>query len=269
MREQLEKTINRFKNSQTSLETYQAISDFVEIIISVPEFIAQVEKEGEIIHNAKVANNRDKGDYSKKHNERRDRIHIALHQLDPTFPLRNLHDVYFGMKIENIANESSWLFHRFGPDEPMLREDKIEYGMFINKLYKKILPFLKDKTEEKHPKEIKVKSYDENRKVLNIGNFEIPIARNEGNNNAHEIMAYIFVDNKSNLKNKFYYADMAKERFEDENYNSKDKDAHQKYSGACKRINERIKDITNGQVKELLIFNYSTKGHVQVNPKYI
>ena len=55
MKEKIENIIKRFQDSQTSLEAYQAISDFVEIIINIPEFIAQVEKEGEIIHNAKIA----------------------------------------------------------------------------------------------------------------------------------------------------------------------------------------------------------------------
>ncbi len=268
MKEQLKNIIERFHNSRTSLEVYQAISDFVEIIIAVPEFIAQVEKEGEIIHNAKIALNRDKGDYSKKHNRRRDKKGEALHQLDPIFPLRNLYSVHDGIKTENIADNTDWLFCRFGPDEPMPIEDKIEYRMFINKLYKKIVPFLKNKTEEKHAEEIKVKSYDEANKTLNIGNYKIQIAKNEGNNNAHEIMAYIFMDNKNNLNDKFYYAEIAKKRFEAD-YNSRNKYAHQPYSGACKRINDRIKDVTDGQIKEFLIFDYSTLGHIEVNPKYL
>ncbi|MCK4797616.1 MAG: hypothetical protein KAT05_09555 [Spirochaetes bacterium] len=267
MKEQLENIIKRFQDSQTSLESYQAISDFVEIIINIPEFIKQVEKEGEVIHNAKIALNRDKGDYSKEHNERRSKKHIALHQLDPIFPLRNLHNVYQGIKTENIANSSDWLFHNFSPDEQMLIEDKVEYQMFINKLYKKVIPFLEVKKEKKK-NELKVKSYDEKTKTLIIGNIKILIAKNDGNNNAHEIMAYIFVDNKSKLSNKFYYSEIAKYRFEAP-YNSDDKYAHQMYSGACKRINDIIKDTTDGQIKEFLIFNYSSLGHIQVNSKYV
>lgn len=269
MNEQLKDIMKRFKESQTSLEAYQAISDFVEIIIAVPEFIAQVEKEGENIHNAKIAVNRDKGDYSKEHNRRRDKMDRALHQLDPIFPLRNLHNVYHGIKTENIVDNTDWLFCRFGPDDLMPTEDKIEYRMFMDKLYKKILPFLKNKTEEKHIEEIKVRSYDEERKILTIGNYQILIAKNEGDNNAHEIMAYIFIDHKNNLKDKFYYSEIAKERFEDENYTDKGKKAHQLYSGACDRINERIKDETDGKIKEFLKFNYSYKGHIIINPDYL
>ncbi len=57
MKEQLENTIKRFQNSKTSLESYQAISDFVEIIINISEFIEQVEKEGKEIYNAKSSGN--------------------------------------------------------------------------------------------------------------------------------------------------------------------------------------------------------------------
>ena len=267
MKEKLENIIKRFQDSQTSLESYQAISDFVEIIINVPEFIAQVEKEGEIIHNAKSENNRDKGDYSKKHNEHRTKKHIALCQLDPLFPLRNLTYVYEGIKIENIADDSDWLFCNFSPDDPMPDTDKWEYIDYINKVYKKALPFLEVKKEEKKS-ELKVKSYNEETKTLIIGDLKILIAKNEGNNNAHEIMSYIFVDKIDNLKDKHYYSEIAKNRFE-VLYNSDDKYAHQPYSGACKRINDIIKDTTDGQIKEFLIFNYSSLGHTQINSKYV
>lgn len=267
MKKQLEIIIKRFQNSKTSLESYQAISDFVEIIISIPKFIAQVEKEGEIIYNAKIALNKDKGDYSKEHNERRSRKSKALHQLDPIFPLRNLHSVYKGIKTENIANSSGWLFSDFNPDDPMPEYDKKEYQSFLDKLYKKVIPFLEVKKEEKK-NELKIKSYDEKTRTLIIGDIKILIAKNEGNNNAHEIMTYIFIDNKNNLNDKFYYSEIADKRFEAD-YNSENKYAPQMYSGACKRINDIIKDVTSGQTKELLIFNYSTKGHIQVNSKYV
>ena len=78
-----------------------------------------------------------------------------------------MHNVYQGIKDENIADESDWLFRRFSPDEPMSIEDKIEYQGFINKLYKKIIPFLKeDKHEDNIQEEIKVPVQSE-KKLLN------------------------------------------------------------------------------------------------------
>ena len=124
MKGQLENIIKRFQDSQTSLESYRAISDFVEIIIDIPEFIEQVEREGKEIYNAKVDLSNNKKDYS---NEYRNRQNEILHRLDPIFPLKNLQDVQRGLKPENFIRSSCSLFHKFNPDEPMLEEDKNEY----------------------------------------------------------------------------------------------------------------------------------------------
>ena len=61
MQKKLENIIERFRKSQTSLESYRAISDFTEIVLAIPEYIAQVEKEGEIIHQEMIDLNVDKG----------------------------------------------------------------------------------------------------------------------------------------------------------------------------------------------------------------
>lgn len=273
MQDKLKNIIEKFKKSQNSLESYQAISEFMEIVIAVPEYIAQVEKEGEVIYQEKIKLNADKGwNYGlggkelKEHNKWRDRKSKALHELDPLFPLRNLNNVYEGIKPENILACSDWLYRFQSPDEPLPEDDKEEYQMFLDKVFKKVIPFLKvEKTETENPK---VKFYDEEKRVLHIGNYEISIAKNEGNNNAHEIMAYIFIDNKDSLKDKLYYAEIAEKRFEAD-YNRRNKYAYQPYSGTCKRINQIIKDATDSKIKDFLILNYSTLGHIEINPKYL
>jgi hypothetical protein len=123
------------------------------------------------------------------------------------------------------------------------------------------------KSISKPEEEIKVKFYSERNRRLLLGKYRIQIARHEGNNNAHEIMAYIFTDNRENLEDKFFYSEIAEKRF-GAKYNSKDKYAHQPYSGACERINEIVMRATDGKVKEFLKFNHSKIGHVKVNPKY-
>ncbi len=155
MQDKLKNIIERFKKSQTSLEAYQAISDFTEIVLAVPEYIAQVEKEGEIIHQEMIDLNADKGwNYGlggkelKEHNQYRDRKSKALHELNPAFPLNNLNAVYEGIKPENIPANSAWLFNRFSPDEPLPEDDKKEYQLFIDKVFKKIIPFLKEEKRE-------------------------------------------------------------------------------------------------------------------------
>lgn len=275
MEEKLKSAIERYQKAPTSLEAYKAISDFVELVLAVSEFIKQVEEEGEKIRIAQAELNADKGwNYGLRgrdldeHNKRRDKKYEALFQLDPWFPLHNLRLIQVGIQPENIVSNSDWLFHRFGPDDPLPKADREEYQLFMDKLYKKILPFLKAETKEESLEEIKVKAYDEEKRTLIIGSYQVIIAKNEGNNNAHEIMAYIFIDKKDDLTAKFYYADIADERFK-ASYNSKNKQAYQSYSGACERINDKVKDATNGQVKKFLIFNHSVLGFVQVNPKYL
>lgn len=155
MKNKLEKTIEKYKNSPTSLEAYQAIFDFTEIVLAIPEYIAQVEKEGEIIHQEMIDLNADKGwNYGlsgkdlKRHNEYRSKKSKALHELNPAFPLNNLHAVYEGIKPENIADNSAWLFNRFSPDEPLPEADKKEYQLFLDKVFKKVIPLLKEEKNE-------------------------------------------------------------------------------------------------------------------------
>lgn len=273
MKEQLANIMKRFKESPTSLESYRAISDFMEAILKMKNFEAfdaVVGKEHETIQKMQKELIINKSNYT---NEYRNSQSDILHQMDINFCLRNLNDVRFGLqsitdKTEYFQDSIYWMFRRFKPDDPMPEADKWEYGHFMNKVYKKVIPFLEINNNQ-DVEEIKVKSYDETNKILNIGNYKIQIAKNEGNNNAHELMAYIFIDNKDNLKDKFYYSEIAEKRFEDDNYKDKGKKAHEPYSGACDRINERIKDQTDGKIKEFLIKNYSSKGHVQVNPDYL
>ena len=275
MQKELDKAIEKFKNSQTSFESHEAISDFIKIVIEIPAFIEQAEKEGEIINNAKIELNADKGlDLSssdrKQHNKRRDMQSKALHQLDPLFPLQNLHNVHIGIQPENIPYSVAWLYAWFSPDEPMRESDKKEYQLFIDKIYKKVIPFLgaKDEIDPQESEVLKFKNYDEETKTLTIGKYAIQIAKNDGDNNAHDIMTHIFVNNKDDLKIKFDDADIAGKMFGFD-YNAKDKYSHQPYSGACKRINNKIQLETNGRIKNFLDFNYSTRGYVKINQKYL
>lgn len=265
MEEKLKSAIERFQKAPTSLEAYKAISDFVKIVITVPEYIARVEENSENVLLSKFDLYIDKANLSKEHIAKKQAI---LHQIDPLFPLRNLHTVYLSLQPEHFDSACTLLFKGFNPDDPMPKADKEEYQLLLDKVYKGISPFLKTEATTEPAQEMKVKFYDEEKRTLAIGNFTIIIAKNEGNNNAHEIMAYIFLDKIDDSTAKFYYAEIAEKRFED-SYNSKNKYAHQPYSGACKRINDKVKDETNGLINDFLIFNHSTLGYVRVNPKYL
>lgn len=249
------------------LESCQAISDFMQAIFDMEnfkDFDKETKKENETICNKRRELQMNKQYYA---NEERTQMVETLHQIDTCFFLSNLYHVYYGLRPENITEYGSEiLFYRTKPDDPMPEYEKKEYLDYMEKVYKRALPFLRSAEQEET--KIKFKSYDEKAKILIIGNYKIPIAKHEGNNNAHEIMTYIFIDNKNSLRDKFYYAEMAEKRF-GATYNSSDKYAHQPYSGACDRINDIIFKETNGQVKGFLTFNHSKLGYLQVNPKYL
>ena len=274
MQKQLEAIIDRYNNSQSSLEAYEAIFDFVEIIKTMPDFIKQVEDEAEKIRIERIKVEIDKGwtdglrgrDLTE-HNKKRDQKYNILRQRDPLRLLSELEFVHENIQSQNIGN-SELLFSKFCPDDPLPESDKKSYQSHIDKLYKKALPFLKSEEVEQFQEVTKVKSYNEETQTLNIGKYQIKIAKNKGNNNAHEIMAYIFIDKKADLAIEFFYADIAEQRFEAD-YDAEDKNAQQPYSGACKRINQTVKDETNGEVKDFLIYNHSKLGSVRINPKYL
>lgn len=259
MKKELNKTIERYKNSKTSLEAYQAISDFVKIIIAIPEFIEQVENEGEKILIAQKELTADKGwNYGlagkdlKMHNENRAKKHDALFQLDPIFPLRNLHNVYLGIQSENIINNSDWLFHRFSPNEPLPEADKNEYQGFIDKLYKKILPFLnKEKTPDF--------GFDFDKSLLYFQENEIRISLKNDKTNAHYILEHIFKSN--DLNQQFPFSEIAEDTFKENN------DNWRKYYRACKDINNKVYKIT--KIDDFLEFSSGKTAWVKINEKYL
>jgi hypothetical protein len=180
MQKQLEATIEKFKNSQTSLDSYQAVSDFVRIILEVPEFIKQVEAEGERIRIAHIELNADKGwTYGlrgrelDKHNENRGKKWEALFQLDSSFQLSELETIHEWLQSENMT-DTALLFQNCKPDDALPESERKRYQGFIDKLYKKVIPFLgKEVVEEITteiilPKEEPAKTSPENTNWENI-----------------------------------------------------------------------------------------------------
>lgn len=259
MKKGLDNAIKKYQQSQTSLEAYQAISDFVKIIIAVPEFIEQVENEGEKIHLAQKELNADKGwNYGlkgkelKQHNERRARNSKALHQLDPMFPLQNLYSVCYGVQPENITDNSDWLFHRFSPDEPLPETDKKEYQGFIDKLYKKILPFL-DKEE------VIDFGFDCDKSILYLQEKQIPISIKNDKTNAHYILEHIF--KSEDLSQQFPFSEIAEDTFKENN------DNWRKYYRACEDINKKVYKAT--KIDDFLEFSSGKTAWIKINKKYL
>jgi hypothetical protein len=280
MEEKLKSAIERYQKAPTSLEAYKAISDFVELIMTVPEFIKQVGEEGEKIRIAQAELNADKGwNYGLRgrdldeHNKRRGQKYEALFQLDPWFPLHNLRLIHTGIQPENIVSNTDWLFHRFGPDDPLPKADREECQLFIDKLYKKILPFLPKEdekikeevaivTEEKE--EAKPLSFDEERSTLCLTGKEIKISiKQNDRTNGHYVLQHIFTAEEG-LKQQYPYAEIAEDTFKSE-YTGKNE--WRKYHRACEDINKKARKQAG--IDDFLIFTTGRTGWVKINEKYL
>lgn len=277
MEEKLKSAIEKFQKAPTSLEAYKAISNFVEIVVTVPEYIASAEKEGEIIRQAMIKLNADKGwNYGlkgkdlKEHNDRRAKKHDALFQLDPIFPLQNLHSIYTRIQTENIADSVGDLFHRFKPDDPLPSTDKEEYQMFLDKVYKKILPFLsKDRkvSKKKAPipkRTVKPLSFDIEKSTLYLTGKKIEISiKKNGKTNGHYILLHLFTSEEG-LTQSYPYAEIAEDTFNSE---YEEKTAWKKYYRACGDVNEKIRKQTG--IDDFLHFTTGRTGWARVNEKYL
>lgn len=257
MKKELKKTIEKYQKSQTSLEAYQAISDFVKIIETVPEFIKQIEEEGEKNRIAQIKLNADKGwNYGlkgrelKQHNERRARKSEALHQLNPMFPLQNLYNIHYGIQPENVNDNSDWLFYRFRPDDPLPEADKKEYQLFLDKLYKKILPFL-DKEE------VIDFGFDFDKSLLYFQEKEIHISLKNDKTNAHYILEHIF--KSDDLSQQFPFSEIAEDTFKENN------DNWRKYYRACEDTNKKVYKAT--KIDDFLEFSSGKTAWVKINKK--
>ncbi|MFC1730769.1 hypothetical protein ACFL6I_10595 [candidate division KSB1 bacterium] len=110
--------------------------------------------------------------------------------------------------------------------------------------------------------------FDEEKSVLSVGGFEIQIARQNKLTNEHKILKYIF-EHEDNIRDEFFYADIAEEEFGEslEEY-KKSKDGWRRYHSACKSINEKVRNATDGKIDQFLIFNSTSFGKVRINSKY-
>jgi len=110
-------------------------------------------------------------------------------------------------------------------------------------------------------------SFNPETKILLIGDLN-PIEISAPK--MYAIMQYIFNENKDDLTQDFFYSEICDYiAGEEKSYNSKIKDAHAPYSKACDRINNKIKDKTEGLVDDFLKPSYSNRGSVTVNQKYL
>jgi hypothetical protein len=110
--------------------------------------------------------------------------------------------------------------------------------------------------------------FDEKKSILFIKGQKIYINKQERMTNAHKILKYIFIDNKDNLKDNFFYSEIAEDEFGELEYKER-KNNWKKYNRTCQYINDKIREQTNNTIVEFLKYNTGSKGKVKINKKYL
>lgn len=108
--------------------------------------------------------------------------------------------------------------------------------------------------------------FDDKRSVLYVQGVKIKIAKQDKITNTHKLLHHIFITNKDNLKDDFYYAEIAEDEFHELDYKNR-KNNWKKYHNTCFELNKKIESITGK--KDFLKYNTGKKGKVKINRKYL
>ncbi len=110
--------------------------------------------------------------------------------------------------------------------------------------------------------------FNEKRSILYIKGEKINIKRRSADSNDHKILKYIFINNKNNLKDQFFFSEIAEDAFYDEEYRN-NKNSWRKYHDACQKLKNKVVDNTKNKITDFFIFNSGKKGSIKINPKYL
>ncbi len=109
--------------------------------------------------------------------------------------------------------------------------------------------------------------FDEKKSILFIKGEKIMINKQAKDSNSHKLLKYIFITNKNNLTDDFFFSEIAENEFSELDYNE-DKN-WRKYHMACQVINRKTEKNTKDKINDFLIFNTGNKGKVSLNKKYL
>ena len=110
--------------------------------------------------------------------------------------------------------------------------------------------------------------FDEVKSILYIKGHKILINIQDKTTNAHKILRHIFVTNKANASDDFYYSEIAEDEFGELEYKTR-KNNWRKYHFACEDVNNKVKKQTKDKIENFLVFNTGRKGKVKINKIYI
>ncbi len=115
--------------------------------------------------------------------------------------------------------------------------------------------------------EVKKIYFDQKKSTLLIKGQKVPIGRQDKISNSHKLLKHIFITNKENLDDDFFYSEIADEEFDDLDEYKTNRHGWKRYHHACSDINCKIEAAI--KIKDFLIFNTGRKGKVKLNKKYI
>ena len=111
--------------------------------------------------------------------------------------------------------------------------------------------------------------FDEENTTLHIIGKEIKVAKKHNRSTAHHILQALFTQEK--ISNEIYFKDVAEEllglRLIGKEYNSK-KDWN-RYRNACERLNQDIKNKTEGKIEKFITLHTGKSGSCKINQKYL
>jgi len=110
--------------------------------------------------------------------------------------------------------------------------------------------------------------FDDIKGILYIKSMRVIIDKQDKITNAHKILRHIFITNKTNIFDDFYYAEIAEDEFGELDYKS-DKNNWRKFHTACEILNNKIQKQTKNEINKYLIYNTGIKGKVKISKKYL
>lgn len=108
--------------------------------------------------------------------------------------------------------------------------------------------------------------FDDKRSILYLKGLRIRISKQDKRTNAHKILHHIFITNRKNIKDDFFYSEIAEDEFGELDYKSR-KNNWKKYHNTCFELNKKIEKAT--KLKNFLKYNTGKKGKVKINCKYL
>jgi hypothetical protein len=109
--------------------------------------------------------------------------------------------------------------------------------------------------------------FDEHKSILYVKGEKVVINKQAKITNAHKILKHIFVINKDNPTDDYYFSEIAEDEFGDLEY-AIESNSWRKYHTACQEVNKKVEKHTKEGIRDFLIFNTGSKGKVKLNTKH-